>query len=163
MKKLLFLITFLLCSKVAVAQELLSDSTTILSISTYLRTSGKVAVYQDSRLEELISYRPKAYYVNPRKGKGSDFIVSQGFRIRAFSGNNQVQSKNRVYKIEKDIKDYDPSLATYVVFKSPNWRLLLGNFTTNEEAVTVLRNLKKRFPEYGREMFIVKDEIEIPR
>lgn len=135
----------------------------LVSISTHLRNTGKVAIYQDSRLESLITHQPKAYYANSRRGKGSDIILTQGYRIRAFSGNNQVTSKNQAYKIEKDLKQYDPDLATYVIFKSPNWRLLVGNFTTNEEAVTTLRELKKRFPEYGREMFVVKDEIEISR
>ena len=139
------------------------STTTLVSISTHLRSTGKVAIYQDSRLESLISYTPKAYYANSRKGKGSEVITTNGFRIRAFSGNNQVTSKNRAYQIEKDLKQYDPDLSTYVIFKSPNWRLLVGNFTTNEEAISTLRELKKHFPEYGREMFVVKDVIEISR
>lgn len=161
--RLLLLLFF--CSVISLKAQLLptDSTTTLVSISTHLRSSGKVAVYQDSRLEDLISYHPKAYYANSRKGKGSDVIITSGYRIRAFSGNNQVTSKNRAYKIEKDIKDVYPDLSTYVIFKSPNWRLLLGNFTTNEEAITTLRELKKNFPEYGREMFVIKDEIEINR
>lgn len=148
------------------AQQLVSQQdslSNLVSISTHLRNTGKVAIYQDSRLESLITHQPKAYFANARKGKGSDMILTQGYRIRAFSGNNQVTSKNQAYKIEKDLKQKYPDLDTYVIFKSPNWRLLVGNFSTNEEAVTTLRDLKKNFPEYGREMFVVKDEIEISR
>ena len=164
MKKLLLLLSLVSCLSVAKAQVAVADSTvTVVSISSHLRSTGQVAIYQDPRLETLISYHPKAYYSNARKGKGGDFVVSNGFRIRAFSGNNQLESKNRAYKIEKELKEYYPELDTYVIFKSPNWRLLLGNFTTNEEAVSVLRELKKKFPEYGREMFVIKDMIEIPR
>lgn len=148
------------------SQQLVSQQdslSNLVSISTHLRNTGKVAIYQDSRLESLITHQPKAYFANARKGKGSDMILTQGYRIRAFSGNNQVTSKNQAYKIEKDLKQKYPDLDTYVIFKSPNWRLLVGNFSTNEEAVTTLRDLKKNFPEYGREMFVVKDEIEISR
>lgn len=166
MKKILLLFFSLVsCLSVANAQEVVvaDSAVTIVSISSHLRNTGRVAIYQDPRLETLISYHPKAYYSNYRKGNGGYFITSSGFRIRAFSGNNQVESKKRAYKIEKDLKDCYPDLETYVIFKSPNWRLLLGNFTTNEEAVSVLRELKKKFPEYGREMFVIKDMIEIPR
>lgn len=165
MKRLLLLFSIFSCWSFANAQVIaVSDSaTTLVSVSTYLRSTGNVAIYQDPRLESLISYHPKAYYANARKGKGAGVIVSSGYRIRAFSGNNQVESKNRAYRIEKELKDYLPDLATYVIFKSPNWRLLIGNYTTSEEAVSALRDLKKKFPEYGREMFVVKDEIEIPR
>lgn len=162
-----FLVLTFLCLVFSVRAQVLpathDSTTTIVSISTHLRSTGKVAIYQDERLEALTSYHPKAYYANARKGKGSDMIITKGFRIRAFSGNNQTTSKNRVYKIEKDLKEYMPDLATYVIFKSPNWRLHLGNFTSKEEAIAVMRDLKKSFPEYGREMFVVEEEIEIAR
>lgn len=163
----IFLVSvFTICATVCSAQELVSVNDSLarlVSISTHLRSTGKVAVYQDSRLENLISHQPKTYYSNSRKGKGSEVITMQGYRIRVFSGNNQVTSKNQAYKIERDLKQYMPDLATYVIFKSPNWRLLVGNFPTNEEAISTMRDLKKSFPEYGREMFVVKEEIEIAR
>lgn len=163
-KFLVFIFISLFISANAQQLVLQQDSlSNLVSISTHLRNTGKVAIYQDSRLESLITHQPKAYFANARKGKGSDMILTQGYRIRAFSGNNQVTSKNQAYKIEKDLKQKYPDLDTYVIFKSPNWRLLVGNFSTNEEAVTTLRDLKKNFPEYGREMFVVKDEIEISR
>lgn len=163
---ILFVVIFSLVFSTSIAQVLptASDSTAnLVSISSYLRSTGRVTIKQDSRLEALISHTPKSYYANARKGKGADIITESGFRIRVFSGNNQVVSKNQAYRIEKDIKQAMPELATYVIFKSPNWRLLVGNFVTSEEAVSTLRTLKKEFPEYGREMFVVKDEIEINR
>lgn len=161
----LFLVSCQFLSTNALKAQTVSDekATTMESITTHLKNSGRVAVYHDPRLEALISSQPKTYNVNVKKGKNGDVIVTSGYRIRAFSGNNQVTSKNQAYKIEKDLKQYMPDLATYVVFKSPNWRLLVGNYTTSEEAISKLRELKKSFPEYGKEMFVVKDEIEISR
>lgn len=156
--KHLFLFFLAIISLSASAQ---TDSTTLVSITTALRSTGHVAIYQDTRLEALISSQPKVYYANARKGK--DVIVTNGFRIRAFSGSNQIVSKNKALKIEEDLKNYIPDLETYVIFKSPNWRLMIGNYPTNEEATSMLRDLKKKFPEYGREMFVVKDQIEVSR
>lgn len=163
--KIKFLIfSFLLIAFGANAQVAVNDSeNSVISISNHLRSSGRVAIYQDSRLESLISTQPKSYYANAARATKSDAIIASGYRIRVFSGSNQVVSKKRAYEIEKDLKAYNQDIDTYVIFKSPNWRLVVGNYSTNEEAISALRELKKAFPEYGKEMFVIKDQIEIKR
>jgi len=49
-----------------------------------------------------------------------------------------------------------------VLFDSPFWRLRVGNFATREEAEEVMEELKKTFPSFGKEMYIVVDEVKIP-
>lgn len=153
-------ITFGLRAQVMTSSQ--DSAVALISITNHLRSTGRVAVYQDSRLETLVSTQPKAYVANYKYQK-SDVIVTSGYRIRVFSGSNQTVSRNRAYEIEKAIKNYDSELGTYVIFKSPNWRLLVGDYATNEEAISALRELKKAFPEYGREMFVIKDQIEIKK
>ena len=142
----------------AVAQAPADTAQLRHSISAHLRASGRVELQQDPRLEELLCPRPNAL----RTGAGGEVYYAAGYRVRVFSGNNQVQSKTLAYQIEGEMKDKMPDLQTYVVFKTPNWRLLVGNYRTSEEAIAALRDLKKAFPERGREMFVVKDEIELP-
>ena len=132
------------------------------NISTSLRASGRVTLRQDPRLEALIA--PPAAKPNAQalRSGNVEMYYASGYRVRVFSGNNQVQSKALAYQIEQELKDRMPDLQTYVVFKTPNWRLLVGNYRTSEEAIAALRDLKKEFPNRGREMFVVKDEIELP-
>lgn len=141
------------------------NETRSVSICDQLRQSGRVSIQQDARLDSLLTRNVKIYNAasHLQAGKnGKKVLTMQGFRVRVFSGNNQTASRAEAETIEADLKKFQPDLATYVKFRSPNWRLLVGNFRTNEEATALLRELKKHFPEYGKEMFVVKETIEIP-
>lgn len=127
-------------------------------ICRHLISSGRVTLIQDTRLTALLGSQPKTYYVN---GQSDKVTKVKGFRIRVFSGNQQNTSKNRAYKIQSEIQTKMPDLSTYVTFKTPNWRLMAGDFRTTEEANSMLRVLRKEFPEYGKEMFVVSEEIEL--
>lgn len=131
-------------------------------ICEHLQSTGRVTVQQPQRLYDLLTRQPKIYYAGRNNTPREDGrIVTQGFRVRAFSGNQQQVSKMEAQKIEKELKEFMPELETYLIFKTPNWRLMVGNYRTSEEAQALLRTLKQKFPVYGREMFVVKDEIEL--
>lgn len=134
------------------------------SICDQLRQSGRVSINQDTRLEALLTREAKIYnaasHLQTNK-EGKQVLLTSGYRVRVFSGNNQTKSRAEAEQIRDDLKKYNPSLETYVLFRSPNWRLMVGNFRTNEEATALLRDLKKHFPVYGQEMFVVKEQIEI--
>ncbi len=140
--------------------DTLSEQSKTVDICDYLSTTKRVSIKQDPRFENLLS--PKSVMNIQERTAPDGFVFASGFRIRVFSGNNQIESKNRAYSLSKEISKEFPDLNTYVFFKTPNWRLMAGNFRTMEEAHTMLTNLKKKFPKYGREMFIVRDEIELP-
>jgi hypothetical protein len=52
-------------------------------------------------------------------------------------------------------------MSTYVTSSAPFWRLKVGDFQTFQEARTILLELRKSFPSYGREMSVVKDRIKV--
>ncbi len=163
MQKALFILSLILTAFNANAQTQEADTTSapLRSISSQLRLSG-ARIHQDARLEMLVTSEPKTYYGNPKTGTDKNVYYTSGYRVRIFSGNNQTQSKNLAYQIEKELHAKMPDLETYVIFKTPNWRLLAGNYRTSEEAYRSLRILKKEFPSRGREMFVIQDEIELP-
>lgn len=139
-----------------------SDSSQI-SILEHLQETGRISIAQDDRLSNLLGHSLDVRRnVKTMRGEYTDRIVSAGFRIRVFSGNNQNESKKIAYDLGMEIGEKFPELETYVVFRTPNWRLTVGNFRTSEEAHAALCELKKEFPVWGREMFIIKDEIELP-
>lgn len=131
-------------------------------ICTHLQESGRVEIIQDQRLVELVGTTPKTYYANgTSSANNQQSNAVMGFRIRIFSGNQQTTSKNRCYSIQNHINTEMPDLPTYVTFKTPNWRISVGDFRTNEEASAMLQQLRKAFPAYAKEMFIVKDKINL--
>ncbi len=150
----LFFVFFLLLSSVVKAQN-------AGDICNHLISSGRVSLIQDSRLTALLGAQPKSYYAGTTQDETGTKIKTKGYRIRVFSGNQQSSSKNRAYKIQSEIENKMPELSSYVSFKTPNWRLMVGNFRTTEEANSMLRLLRKEFPAYGKEMFVVSEEIEL--
>lgn len=152
--KLRFLLSLLLAvllTGIAKAQYAGGD------ICNHLISTGRVSIIHDNRLTELLGSQPKAYYVN--SGQNDKATKVKGFRIRVYSGNQQNTSKNRAYKIQSEIQEKMPDISTYVTFKTPNWRLMVGDFRTTEEANSMLRVMRKEFPNYGKEMFVVSEEI----
>ena len=128
-------------------------------ICNHLNTTGRVSIIQDVRLTELLGSQPKTYYAGGVQiDKGTKV---KGYRIRVFSGNQQNTSKNKAYRIQSELQAKMPDMAAYVTFKTPNWRLMVGNFRTTEEANSMLRVLRKEFPAYGKDMFVVSEEIEL--
>ena len=90
------------------------------------------------------------------------YLKMQGFRTQVFSGNNQRSSKEEAFQKEKEIKKIYPNLPTYVTYTAPLWKLRVGDYRTHEEAYATMRELMKKFPSFGKEMYIVKEEIHIP-
>ncbi len=126
-------------------------------LCSHLQATGRVVILQDERLTQLIGNQPKVYTAG---GSKADHSV-MGYRIRLFSGNQQTVSKNRCYAIQADLNEQMPEIKTYVVFKTPNWRISVGDFRTSEEANAMLAQLRKAFPAYAKEMFIVKEKINL--
>ncbi len=153
MKKILILLFFISLITIACGQE-------SQDICTYLQETGRVTIVQDSRLTELVGNQPKTYYANgSMTGDAAQDVI--GYRIRVFSGNQQTASKNRCYSIQSFINQEMPELSTYVAFKTPNWRVSVGDFRTSEEARSMLAQLRKAFPNYAKDMFIVKEKINL--
>lgn len=153
MKKILILLFFISLITIACGQE-------SQDICTYLQETGRVTIVQDSRLTELVGNQPKTYYANgSMTGDAAQDVI--GYRIRVFSGNQLTASKNRCYSIQSFINQEMPELSTYVAFKTPNWRVSVGDFRTSEEARSMLAQLRKAFPNYAKDMFIVKEKINL--
>lgn len=147
----LLAILFSIISALSVARAQQHD------ICSHLQATGRVVILQDERLSSLLGNQPKVYTAG---GNKSDRSV-MGYRIRLFSGNQQTASKNRCYAIQADLNEQMPELRTYVVFKTPNWRISVGDFRTSEEASSMLAQLRKAFPAYAKEMFIVQEKINL--
>lgn len=90
-------------------------------------------------------------------------VSRQGFRVQVFSDNNQRTSQNEARTKEKLINERFPEFATYIVYNSPYWRLKVGDFRTEFDAETAADEIKHAFPEFAREVRIVRDRITINR
>lgn len=124
---------------------------------------GRVAVYEDESIQHVLG-RPMAppRTVYTSADGSTQFYRTRGYKVQAFSGNNQRTSKDEAHQKQGQIKASFPDLETVVLFESPFWRLRVGNFANRGEAEDAMQELRKAFPSFGKEMYIVVDEVKIP-
>lgn len=143
------------------AQE---ESSETYSIFDALQVSdagkGEVIINQSPAIKKLVGTRLSG--ANVEKNDTETFLKVQGFRTQVFSGNNQRKSKDEAFSKEKEIKELFPDVPTYVTYNAPFWKLRVGDFRSHEEAYHMMRQLMAAFPSYGKEMYIVREEIKIP-
>ena len=116
---------------------------------------GKVRIHQDAHLLHLLGSSNNSSSTN-------EVLRIPGYRVQVFSGNSQRASKEEAANKQQLIRAFDNDLTTYVSYKSPFWRLRVGDFRSYEEAFLLLKQLAKEFPSFGREMNVVREEIIIP-
>lgn len=165
MKRFYLLIFWLCCNSILFAQtEKIEPVETAKTIFDAWQEShpgrGSVIVHQPENLRNMVGKR--LYGEGVEKTDSTAFLKIQGYRTQVFSGNNQRMSKDEAFQKEKEIKKLFPNVPTYVTYNAPFWRLRVGDFRSHEEAYRMQRLLMEAFPAYGKEMYIVKEEIKLP-
>ncbi|MBN1463149.1 MAG: SPOR domain-containing protein [Paludibacteraceae bacterium] len=114
---------------------------------------GTVILTQDDRIKQLV-FKKKEKALNTKL-----LATTSGFRVQVFSSNEQKTAKVQAYKIEERIKEKFPEMAVYVSYLSPFWKVRIGDCVTTVEANSLRDEIKREFPEYQQETYIVKDQI----
>jgi hypothetical protein len=110
---------------------------------------GDIRIIQDDRVDLLVS---KHIRINQNR-KGMD-----GFRIQIFfdSGNN---SKTKAQSIYEGFKAKYPEMRAYLSFKSPNYKVRVGDFRTRLDAHRFLNEIIDQYPN----AWIIADIINLPK
>ena len=116
---------------------------------------GVITIHQDERLDALLGM-----VYDPAMSKGKK-IQTVGYRIQVFSDNNQRTAKAQAQARERNISVQFPELRVYRLYKSPSWRVRVGDFKTRNEAEQVMQEIKEAFPAYASEVTIVVDKINL--
>lgn len=109
----------------------------------------KTEIVQDDRVELLVQ---KHIHVN----QVSNAI--DGFRIQIFSESG-VNSKNMAQSVLDGFMARFPGKGAYLTFKSPNYRVRIGDFRTRLDAQRFLIELTTEYPN----AFIISDQINLPQ
>ncbi len=113
------------------------------------KDSGAVTIYQDKLLDELILKQVKLNEAGDSQ---------EGYRIQIFSdsGNN---SKTKAQSAMDEFLAKHPEVKAYLVFKSPNYKVKIGDFRSKLDAIRYLTEITADFPN----AFIISDLINIPQ
>ena len=109
-----------------------------------------VKVVQDVRIEKLVV--------------GVEAVAVQtvsGYRVQVFSTNVQRTGKTEAFQVEKDILEQFPDVAVYVNYTSPSWKVRVGDFINQAEALSFKENLISAFPALRRGIYVVPEQVII--
>ena len=119
------------------------------SSSAFAQQNGVVQLVQDDKVDLLVS---KHIQLNQNK-RGID-----GFRIQVFfdSGSN---SKGRAQSVYESFKAKYPGTGAYLTFKTPNYKVRVGDFRTKLDAQRFLNDIIGDYPN----AWITNDIINLPK
>jgi len=90
-----------------------------------------ITVKQDMNFEQLL---------NEKRKLNTSITSNNRFKIQISNGTNEI-AKKEIINFKKTYKNYDATM----VFNTPNYKVLVGNFRTRIEAERNLAILKKKY------------------
>lgn len=112
--------------------------------------ADSVIVRKEARLDILTG---KQAYLNKRSAMFTGSGQYKGYRIQVTS----TSKRDEAFRIKSELLVKFPDQKTYVLFRSPSFKVRIGNFIKMEDAEKFKAQLNKLFP-YG--VYIVEDAIE---
>ena len=114
-------------------------SLSILTCSIYAQNQN-TTLKQDPKFEQLLNEKRRINATN---------IVNDSYRVQIYSGKSD-EAKKTLNDFKTEFKDIDATM----IFNTPNYKVLVGNFESRIEAERNLIDIKKR---YGN-VFLIKPE-----
>jgi hypothetical protein len=108
----------------------------------------KLNIQSDPKIIELLKQE-----VTQSKKNGT----ISGFRLQIYFGSGEKAHAEAI-KIKTDFLTSNPNTKTYLLYKSPDFIVRIGNFRTKSEALKMRKTLLSQYPN----AFIVADEIAFP-
>ncbi|MDR3127270.1 MAG: SPOR domain-containing protein [Tannerellaceae bacterium] len=119
---------------------------------------GTVILHQAEAIRRLVGNPP---ILEDDDGNTDYAFTVAGYRIQVFTDNDRRTARSEAFEKESQIKEIFPNLPAYVTYPAPFWRLRVGDFRTIEEARLSLHQLSSAFPQYAKDMCIVREDIRI--
>ena len=113
-----------------------------------LKIWDKLDIQSDPKLKALLQQ-----HVNLNKKNNS----TSGFRLQIYFGSGP-NAHSEAMRIRTEFLSSHPEAKAYLVFKSPDFKVLVGDFRTKNEALKLQKSLVNQYPN----AFIVADEIAFP-
>jgi hypothetical protein len=113
-----------------------------------LKIWDKLDIQSSPKIKELLEQ-------HVRQNKKNNF--TNGYRLQIYFGSGS-NARSQATKVRTDFLSVHPDIKAYLIFKSPDFKVLVGNFRTKSEALKLQKSLINQYPN----AFIVADEIAFP-
>lgn len=127
-------------------------------LKSYQVGEGVILITQSPEIEALIGNGSGVSLSDVKIVNG--LAILSGYRIQVYSGNLR-NSKNIATSRRNQINALYPDLLPTVEYDAPFWRVRVGNFTDHNEAQAKMAELRKAFPAFSREMYIIRSQVRV--
>ena len=117
----------------------LSEKRVIYSLLTFIILNSfstinaqSVTVSQDDNFEQLL---------NEKRRINSSITINNRYKIQIYNGNSE-SSKKALIDFKREFKNYDAT----IIFSTPAYKVIVGNFKTRIEAERNLNLVRKKYP-----------------
>lgn len=112
--------------------------------------SSGVLVLKDPRIDQLVRKQIEINEVTTRESRRH----VPGYRIQVVNS----PDRSKVFAAKAKVYEQFPDWKPYLLYQSPNYKLRVGNFKTQEEAQDALKQLSRFFP---AGLYIIPEIIEL--
>ena len=118
--------------KITTSRKAIYSIISLFSLGFCLHTqSQNITVNQDAKFEQLLSEKRKI---------NTSINIRDSYKIQIFIGGSE-----NAKKILNEFKQNFANIDATIIFNTPNYRVLVGNFKTRIEAEHNLLDIKKKF------------------
>ncbi|MET3732867.1 SPOR domain-containing protein [Moheibacter stercoris] len=112
---------------------------------------GELAIRMDKKLESILKGKEKSVcqkttFVPPVKLSPADKCATQqkimGYKIQIF----YTKDRSAAEKVKNDFARQFPSLTPELIYASPDYRILVGDYFTRQTAGNDLRKVQRTYP-----------------
>jgi len=118
--------------------------------TTAAADSSGVLVLKDPRIDQLVRKQIEINEVTTRESRRH----VPGYRIQVINS----PDRGKVFAAKAKVYEQFPDWKPYLLYQSPNYKLRVGNFKTQEEAQDALKQLSRFFP---AGLYIIPEIIEL--
>lgn len=101
----------------------------VLAVALFFTTQANAQTTQSKEVSELI-----------KKKRAYNREYGYGFRIQLANGTEtEIRKNNQQFSL------LFPTIKTYILFETPDWKIQVGNYTTRLEADRALNMIQHKF------------------
>jgi hypothetical protein len=109
---------------------------------------GRLPIYQDQKITDLLV---RHSLINQYKQN------IEGYRLEIFFS-SESNARQQAVKVKNEFNLIFPTITSYMMFQTPNFKIRVGDFRNKSEALKVKAYIASKYPN----AFIVKDNIRYP-
>lgn len=122
--------------------------------------NDEIIIFQDDVLSSRLLPNSviRSTWTSEKKDQKADPSVK--YRIQVYSDNNRQTAKANAEYRKRLVEQRIPEIQGYVTYDAPYWRVRVGDFQSESEALAAMKMIKSKFPAFASDIRIVKVRVK---